>query len=158
MALSPRDSHNRRSERNRIRLRKLANGRPRLSIFRSSKNIYAQVIDDASGVTVAAASSLESKKKAGGDKAAAAEVGKLVVVGITAIGAVAWLAGLAAMLRAERDWRESSREAAERFDAEGDDDEEHGQETEEEASAHGYLRIENQRAPTRRRSTRTTTT
>ena len=36
-----------------------ANGRPRLSVFRSSKQIYAQVIDDAKGVTLAAASSLE---------------------------------------------------------------------------------------------------
>ena len=78
MPMSPHDINKRRAERNRIRLKKLANGRPRLSVFRSSKNIYAQVIDDANGVTVAAASSLESAKKAGGDKAAAAEVGKLV--------------------------------------------------------------------------------
>ena len=78
MALSPHDTNKRRAERNRIRLKKLANGRPRLSVHRSSKNIYAQVIDDAAGVTLAAASSLESDKKAGGDKAAAAEVGKLV--------------------------------------------------------------------------------
>jgi large subunit ribosomal protein L18 len=78
MALSTRDSHQRRAERNRIRLKKLSNGRPRLSIFRSSKNIYAQVIDDANGVTLASASTLESAKKAGGDVAAAAEVGKLV--------------------------------------------------------------------------------
>src|SRR5215212_10606913 len=78
MALTPHDTNKRRAERNRIRLKKLANGRPRLSVHRSSKNIYAQVIDDAAGVTVAAASSLESDKKAGGDKAAAAAVGKLV--------------------------------------------------------------------------------
>ena len=78
MALSPHDTNKRRAERNRIRLKKLANGRPRLSVHRSSKNIYAQVIDDAAGVTLAAASSLESDKKAGGDKAAAAAVGKLV--------------------------------------------------------------------------------
>jgi large subunit ribosomal protein L18 len=58
------------------------NLRPRLSVFRSSKNIYAQVIDDAKGVTVAAASSLEKDfkgaKKSGADKAAAAAIGKLV--------------------------------------------------------------------------------
>ena len=78
MALSSRDSSQKRAQRTRIRLRKLANGRPRLSVFRSSKNIYAQVIDDAQGVTVAAASTLESDKKAGGDKEAAAAVGKLV--------------------------------------------------------------------------------
>ena len=53
--------------------------RPRLSVFRSDKNIYAQVIDDAGGVTVAQASSLESGKGAkGSDKDAAAAVGKLV--------------------------------------------------------------------------------
>ena len=79
MALSPRDSAKRRAERTRIRLRSLANGRPRLSVFRSSKNIYAQVIDDERGVTLASASSLEGEKAAkGADKDAAALVGKLV--------------------------------------------------------------------------------
>jgi large subunit ribosomal protein L18 len=78
MALSSRDSTLRRSQRNRTRLRKLANGRPRLSVFRSSKNIYAQVIDDLRGVTLAAASTLEGEGKSGGDKDAAAAVGKLV--------------------------------------------------------------------------------
>ena len=56
--------------------------RPRLSVFRSSKNIYAQVIDDAKGVTVAAASSLEKDLKGaiktGADKAAASAIGKLI--------------------------------------------------------------------------------
>jgi large subunit ribosomal protein L18 len=84
MALSSRDTSLRRAQRNRTRLRKLANGRPRLSVFRSAKNIYAQVIDDERGVTLAAASSLESadaKAKAktkGSDKDAAARVGALV--------------------------------------------------------------------------------
>jgi len=90
MALSNRDSAQRRAQRNRTRLRKLANGRPRLSVFRSAKNIYAQVIDDERGVTLAAASSLEgaeaakdTKAKAkdktkGSDKEAAARVGALV--------------------------------------------------------------------------------
>jgi large subunit ribosomal protein L18 len=79
MALSPRDSAKRRAERTRIRLRSLANGRPRLSVFRSSKNIYAQVIDDERGVTLASASSLEGDKAAkGADKDAAARVGALV--------------------------------------------------------------------------------
>jgi large subunit ribosomal protein L18 len=79
MALSPRDTAKRRAERNRIRLRSLGNGRPRLSVFRSSKNIYAQVIDDARGVTLAAASSLEGEDKSkGSDKDAAARVGALV--------------------------------------------------------------------------------
>src|SRR5579872_5053808 len=79
MALSPQQTHHRRAERNRTRLRKLSNGRPRLSVFRSDKNIYAQVIDDQGGVTVAAASSLEGGKGAkGSNKDAAAAVGKLV--------------------------------------------------------------------------------
>jgi large subunit ribosomal protein L18 len=86
MALSSRDTAKRRAQRNRTRLRKMSNGRPRLSVFRSAKNIYAQVIDDERGVTLAAASSLEgaeaeAKSKAktkGSDKDAAARVGALV--------------------------------------------------------------------------------
>jgi large subunit ribosomal protein L18 len=81
MALTPRETHARRAERNRIRLKSVGSGRPRLSVHRSSKNIYAQVIDDERGVTLAHASSLESGEGApdkGGDKAAAAAVGKLV--------------------------------------------------------------------------------
>ncbi len=79
MALSPREQLARRAQRNRTRLKKLSNGRPRLSVFRSDKNIYAQVIDDASGATLASASSLEGGKgKSGTDVAAATEVGKLV--------------------------------------------------------------------------------
>ena len=72
----------RRKQRVRNSLRRSANGRPRLSVFRSSKHIYAQVIDDAKGVTIASASSLDKELKGklpkGTDKAAAAEVGKLV--------------------------------------------------------------------------------
>jgi large subunit ribosomal protein L18 len=79
MALSPRDSSKRRAQRTRLRLKALSNGRPRLSIFRSDKNIYAQVIDDAAGVTLAHDSSLEGGKVSkGSDKDAAAQVGKLV--------------------------------------------------------------------------------
>jgi large subunit ribosomal protein L18 len=76
MALSPRDTAARRRERTRLRLKKVGAGRPRLSVFRSSKHIYAQVIDDAKGVTLAHATSLEGEK--GGDREAAAAVGKLV--------------------------------------------------------------------------------
>jgi large subunit ribosomal protein L18 len=75
MALSPRDSHARREQRNRTRLKKLSNGRPRLSVFRSDKNIYAQVIDDSKGVTLASASSLGGK---GSDIEAAKKVGQAV--------------------------------------------------------------------------------
>jgi large subunit ribosomal protein L18 len=56
--------------------------RPRLSVFRSSKHIYAQLIDDARAATVVAASSLEkglkTTLKTGADKAAATAVGKLL--------------------------------------------------------------------------------
>ena len=52
---------------------------PRLNVFRSSKNIYAQIIDDISGVTLASASSLDKEITGnGGNKEAAKEVGKLV--------------------------------------------------------------------------------
>jgi large subunit ribosomal protein L18 len=72
----------RRTQRVRRSLAASSGGRPRLSVFRSSKHIYAQVIDDAKGQTVAAASSLEkdlrSSLKTGADKAAATAVGKLL--------------------------------------------------------------------------------
>ena len=53
-------------------------GRVRLTVFRSSKNIYAQLIDDEKGVTLAAASSLEGDSTRGSDVAAAEKVGKLI--------------------------------------------------------------------------------
>jgi len=66
----------------RIALRRSANGRPRLSVFRSSKHIYAQVIDDLKGETVASASSLEKTLrdagKTGANIDAAKAVGKLL--------------------------------------------------------------------------------
>ena len=81
MALSLQQQAKKRAERNRRRLKAVANGRLRLSVFRSDKNISAQIIDDANGVTVAAASSLEGDKGAkskGSDVDAAARIGKLV--------------------------------------------------------------------------------
>ncbi len=72
----------RRAQRVRRQIKKVANGRPRLSVYRSSKNIYAQIIDDAAGRTIVAASTLEGDLrgalKTGADTAAAAAVGKLV--------------------------------------------------------------------------------
>ncbi len=72
----------RRETRVRRAVKAVANGRLRLSVHRSSKNIYAQVIDDKDGRTVAAASSLDKdlrgNLKCGADVAAASAVGKLV--------------------------------------------------------------------------------
>ncbi|QIE57593.1 50S ribosomal protein L18 [Pikeienuella piscinae] len=60
MANSKRALFQRRRMRVRSKLRKMGNGKPRLSVHRSSKNISAQIIDDTRGVTLAAASSLEA--------------------------------------------------------------------------------------------------
>ena len=72
----------RRKRRVRLALRRSGGGRPRLSVFRSSKHIYAQVIDDARGETLASASSLEKEMRAGSntgaDIDAAKAVGKLL--------------------------------------------------------------------------------
>ncbi len=72
----------RRKNRVRLSLRRTGNGRPRLSVFRSSKHIYAQVIDDLKGETIASASSLEKTLREGGATGAnvdaAKAVGKLV--------------------------------------------------------------------------------
>jgi large subunit ribosomal protein L18 len=80
----------RRRQRVRIALRKKARGRPRLSVFRSNKNIYAQVIDDRAGGTLAAASTLDAEVRAaianGATRDAAAAVGKLVAERATAKG------------------------------------------------------------------------
>lgn len=80
----------RRKSRVRRSLKKVANGRLRLSVSRSSKQIYAQIIDDARGVTIAAASSLEKemkgKLKTGADVAAAKEIGLLIAQRAKAAG------------------------------------------------------------------------
>jgi large subunit ribosomal protein L18 len=75
----------RRKERTRYKLKKNNHGRVRLSVFRSQRHIYAQVIDDVKGVTLASASSLDAetksaltKKDSGADVASAAAVGKAV--------------------------------------------------------------------------------
>ena len=77
-----RELRERRRERLRFQLRKKGGGRPRLSVFRSGRHIYAQVIDDNAGRTLAAASSLEKdlrgELRTGADKDAASAVGKLI--------------------------------------------------------------------------------
>ena len=84
-----------KTERNLIRQRvhtrireKLAGTteRPRLNVYRSLNHIYAQVIDDAKGVTLASASTLAGKINQGGNVAAAKEVGKLVAEAAIAKG------------------------------------------------------------------------
>jgi large subunit ribosomal protein L18 len=80
----------RRARRARAKLRKVGGGRPRLSVFRSSKHIYAQVIDDSAGRTLAAASSIEKplreELKTGADAAAAKRVGALIAERAKAAG------------------------------------------------------------------------
>ncbi len=83
----------RRRQRLRYALKQKGNGRLRLSVFRSGRHIYAQVIDDRAGRTLAAASSIEKpmreELKTGADKGAAAVVGKLVAERAIAAGVTA---------------------------------------------------------------------
>ena len=71
-----------RQTRIREKIKKSANGRYRLSVFRSSKNIYAQIIDDDKGKTLLSSSTLDkkikSKFKNTGNKEAASEIGKIL--------------------------------------------------------------------------------
>ncbi|MFC4290917.1 50S ribosomal protein L18 [Sphingorhabdus arenilitoris] len=69
-----------RRQRVRSKLRVQGGGRPRLSVHRTGRHIYAQVIDDSKGATVASASTNDKdvKAKSGGNIAAASEVGKRV--------------------------------------------------------------------------------
>ncbi|MET0941627.1 MAG: 50S ribosomal protein L18 [Mesorhizobium sp.] len=80
--MASKESTQRRAARVRRQLKKVSGERPRLSVYRSSKNIYAQVIDDTKGHTLAAASTLEKDLKGalktGADIAAAAAIGKLI--------------------------------------------------------------------------------
>ena len=85
---------NKTGDRRKARIRRAivarGYGRPRLSVFRSSKQIYAQVIDDEKGVTIAAASSLEKtlreSLKTGANVEAAKAVGKRLAERATAKG------------------------------------------------------------------------
>ncbi len=90
MASSSIELRERRKRRARYQLRVKSGGRKRLSIFRSGRHIYAQVIDDVAGRTLAAASSLEKPMrdglKTGADVDAATAVGKLVAERALAAG------------------------------------------------------------------------
>jgi large subunit ribosomal protein L18 len=80
--MASRKSTQRRAQRVRRQLKKVSGDRPRLSVHRSSKHIYAQIIDDSKGHTVVAASTLEKDLKGSlktcADIAAAAAIGKLI--------------------------------------------------------------------------------
>ncbi|MBP02850.1 MAG: 50S ribosomal protein L18 [Rhodospirillaceae bacterium] len=85
---------NRRKARSRFKIRKMSGERMRLSVFRSGRHIYAQIINDIAGVTLASASSLEAdgkdKKSKGCTVMSAKLVGKLIadrarVAGVTDI-------------------------------------------------------------------------
>src|SRR3984957_17422859 len=82
MAKKPAELFQRRKQRVRYKLRQAGRRRPRLTVFRSSRHIYAQIVDDAAGRTLAAASTLDAgvkkEAKTGADKAAATAVGKLI--------------------------------------------------------------------------------
>jgi len=80
--MANKSQNERRRDRVRRKLKSVAGERPRLSVFRSSKHIYAQIIDDSAGRTMVAASTLDKSLrealKTGADKAAAEAVGKLI--------------------------------------------------------------------------------
>ena len=82
--------HDRRKNRNRKALKAKSSGKLRLTVFRSSKHIYGQIIDDNEGLTVASASSLETTVKKQfkncGNKETAAFVGKLIAENALAKG------------------------------------------------------------------------
>ncbi|MGH6942909.1 MAG: 50S ribosomal protein L18 [Geminicoccaceae bacterium] len=88
--VKPAERFERRKRRTRHALRQNGGSRPRLSVFRSSKHIYAQLIDDQAGRTLAAASTLEAdlraKIKTGADRGAAEQVGKLLAERAKAAG------------------------------------------------------------------------
>ncbi|MCR6631258.1 MAG: 50S ribosomal protein L18 [Magnetospirillum sp.] len=88
--MTPKELFERRKRRARASIAKKSGGRVRLSVFRSSKHIYVQLIDDAQGKTLASASTMEAdlkgSLKTGADIAAAAAVGKLIAERAKAAG------------------------------------------------------------------------
>ena len=75
---TPRKLYEKRKARVRTALKAAANGKMRLSVFRSSKNIYAQIIDDAKGATIASASTLDKEVRANITKSSDIEAAKCV--------------------------------------------------------------------------------
>ncbi|HYG85907.1 MAG TPA: 50S ribosomal protein L18 [Azospirillum sp.] len=88
--LNPKQLQERRKQRVRAQIAKKAGGRPRLSVHRTNLHIYVQIIDDAGGKTVAAASSLEKELreqlKHGGNVEAAKRIGALIAERAKAVG------------------------------------------------------------------------
>ena len=79
MGIKARELFERRKKRNRNSIRRSISGNPRLSVFRSSKNIYAQIIGDGKGITIVSASSLESDQKFSGTNIeGASKIGALI--------------------------------------------------------------------------------
>jgi large subunit ribosomal protein L18 len=80
--MNPKKLFDRRKRRTRYNVKRLAAGKPRLSIFRSGRHVYAQIIDDLKGHTLVSASSVDKELrgslKTGADKEAAAAVGRVV--------------------------------------------------------------------------------
>ncbi|WP_370931205.1 50S ribosomal protein L18 [Bartonella sp. DGB1] len=87
---SQKEKVQRRAQRVRRKIKSVADGRLRLSVYRSNQNIYAQVIDDSKGHTIVSSStldaSLKGQLKSSADKAAAAAVGKLIAERALAVG------------------------------------------------------------------------
>ncbi|HEU0222039.1 MAG TPA: 50S ribosomal protein L18 [Paracoccaceae bacterium] len=84
--VNKREQFLKRAQRVRSRLKKFAGGKPRLSVHRSLKNISVQVIDDARGVTVAAASTREPGFKARNNLETAAKIGTAIAERAKAAG------------------------------------------------------------------------
>ncbi len=88
--LTDRQLSDKRKRRVRARIRRVSGGRPRLSVFRSNRHMYAQIIDDSRGITLVAASTLETRSGgesgSGAVKAAATRIGALIAERAKAAG------------------------------------------------------------------------
>ena len=75
---TPRKLFEKRKARVRTAVRNASNGKPRLSVFRSGKHIYAQIIDDIKGVTVVSASTLDKELREGLKKSSTVEAAGII--------------------------------------------------------------------------------